>query len=326
MAAMLSDAIRSAKAQTDAESGSAPLIRRSLDLAGRAVVFATDGSPSAVAAAHVTLALASQHHAIVHVVSVVDTRSAPVPPPLDLALAMGDAVGGSALHAEQERAVRDELSGALGQPIEWPVRTMLGTPSAAIVQEANRVGAVLIVMGLRRHGRLDRAVHDETALNVMRVAACPVLGVVEEMSDLPRRILAALDFSEGSLVALRAGHAVAGRDALLVLAYVDPMSGFLAEEGEATIHDLGVRAGFDKLARDLGDDGMSFDHVVLHTAPQQSPAQALLEYADDIGCDLITAGSVQHSRLDRWMVGSVSAELVRNGRRSVLIVPPRRRV
>jgi len=34
---------------------------------------------------------------------------------------------------------------------------------------------------------------------------------------------------------------------------------------------------------------------------------------------------VQHSRLDRWMVGSVSAELVRDGRRSVLIVPPKRR-
>jgi nucleotide-binding universal stress UspA family protein len=56
-----------------------------------------------------------------------------------------------------------------------------------------------------------------------------------------------------------------------------------------------------------------------------NPAQAILEYADEIGSDLITAGSVQHSRLDRWMVGSVSGELVRDGRRSVLVVPPRRR-
>jgi nucleotide-binding universal stress UspA family protein len=241
-------------------------------------------------------------------------------------LGMSDAIAGSPLHRDQERAVRAELSGTLGESIEWPVRIMLGTPSAAIVQEANRVGAALIIMGLRRHGRLDRAVHDETALNVMRVAACPVLGVVAEMSELPRRILVALDFSEGSLVALRAGHAIAGRDALLVLAYVDPMNGLLAEEGEATIHDLGVRAGFDKLTRELGDDGVTFDHVVLHSAPPQGPAQAILEYADDVGSDLITAGSVQHSRLDRWMVGSVSAELVRNGRRSVLIVPPRHRV
>ena len=319
------DAARQVSGQRDEESG-AGLSRRPLELAGRAVVLATDGSPSAAAAAGVAYALAHQHDAKVHVVNVVDSRSAPMPPPLDLAIAMGDAIGGSEVHREQERAVRDELSGTLGASIDWPVRIMLGTPSSAIVQEANRVGAALIIVGLRRHGRLDRVVHDETALNVMRVAGCPVLGVVAEQQDLPRRILAAVDFSEGSLVALRAGRAVAGENAVLVLAYVNPMNGFLADEGEATIHDLGVQAGFVKLASELGDDDVEFDHVVLHTAPPQSPAQALLEYADDIGCDLITAGSVQHSRLDRWMVGSVSGELVRNGRRSVLIVPPRRRL
>jgi nucleotide-binding universal stress UspA family protein len=197
--------------------------------------------PAAAAAARVAHALAEQHHAIINVVNVVDSRSAPMPPPLDLALAMGDAIGGDELHREQERAVRDKLSATLDAPIDWPVRIMLGTPSSAIVQEANRLGAVLIVVGLRRHGRLDRVVNDETAINVMRVAGCPVLGVVAEQHDLPRRILAAVDFSEGSLVALRAGRAVAGENAVLVLAYVNPMNGFLADEGEATIHDLGCR-------------------------------------------------------------------------------------
>ena len=324
MSTTMSDATRVTNASGD-ETGTAPLIRRPLELNGRAVLLATDGSPCAVAAARVAYALAKAHHAVVHVVSVVDTRSAPIPPPLDIALGMGDALAGTELHREQERSVRAELSGALNDPVEWPVRIMLGTPSAAIVQQAHHVGAALIVVGLRRHGRLDRAVHDETALNVMRAATCPVLGVVAEMSELPRRVLAAIDFSEGSLVALRAGRAIAGDGATLVLAYVNPLNGFLADEGEATIHDLGVQAGFAKLVHELGENGVRFDHVVLHNAPPQSPAQALLEYADEVGSDLITAGSVQHSRLDRWMVGSVSAELVRNGRRSVLIVPPRRR-
>jgi nucleotide-binding universal stress UspA family protein len=324
MSTTMSDATRVTNASGD-ETGTAPLIRRPLELNGRAVLLATDGSPCAVAAARVAYALAKAHHAVVHVVSVVDTRSAPIPPPLDIALGMGDALAGTELHREQERSVRAELSGALNDPVEWPVRIMLGTPSAAIVQQAHHLGAALIVLGLRRHGRLDRAVHDETALNVMRAATCPVLGVVAEMSELPRRVLAAIDFSEGSLVALRAGRAIAGDGATLVLAYVNPLNGFLADEGEATIHDLGVQAGFAKLVHELGENGVRFDHVVLHNAPPQSPAQALLEYADEVGSDVITAGSVQHSRLDRWMVGSVSAELVRNGRRSVLIVPPRRR-
>jgi nucleotide-binding universal stress UspA family protein len=311
-------------ARGDQLLGASPLVRRPLDLTGRAVLLATDGSPSAVAAARVAHALATQHHALVHVVSVVDTRPAPMPPPLDIALAMDDAIGGSEVHRENERAVRAELSGALGEPVAWPIRIMLGTPASAIVQEARHVGAVLTVVGLRRHSRLDRAVHDETALNVMRNAACPVLGVVADQSDLPRRILSAIDFSEGSLVALRAGRAVAAPNATLVLAYVQPTSNFLADEGEAVIHELGVQTGFEKLARDVAGEGITFDHVVLHHAPPQSVGQALLEYADVARCELITAGSVQHSRIDRWMVGSVSTEVVRDGRRSVLIVPPRR--
>ena len=315
--------------ESDALSGASPigspLVRRPLDLHGRAVLLATDGSPSAVAAARVTYALAGRCGADVHVLSVVDTRSAPMPPPLDLALAMGDAIGGGELHREQERSVRAELSGALGDPIEWPVHVRLGTPATAIVREAQQLDAALIVVGLRRHGRLERVVQDETALNVMRAAACPVLGVAPEMADLPRRVLAAVDFSEGSLVALGAGRAVAGDGALFVLAYVNALSGFLGDEGEATIHDMGVQAGFAKLAHALGQKGVKFDHVVLHNAPPQTPGQALLEYAEEVGSDLITAGSVQHSRIDRWMVGSVSTELVRNGRRSVLVVPPRRR-
>jgi len=324
MSATMSNSTNAPITPLDQLTGSTPLIRRPLELQGRSVLLATDGSPSAVAAAHVAHALATEHHAVVHVVSVVDTHAAPIPPPLDVALGMGDAIAGTELHREQEASVRAELSATLGGPIAWPVRTMLGTPAAAILKEAHRIGAALIIVGLRRHGRLIRALNDETALSVMRAAACPVLGVVAEMTELPRRLLAAVDFSAGSLAALRAGRAVAGPDATVVLAYVNAMNGFLLDEGQATIHRLGVDAGFAKLARELSDDGVTFDRVVLHHGPPQSPAQALLECADEVRADLITAGSVQHGRLDRWMVGSVSTELVRDGRRSVLIVPPRR--
>jgi nucleotide-binding universal stress UspA family protein len=296
-----------------------------LDLAGRAVLLAADGSPGAVAAARIAHELAEKYHAAIHVVSVVDTRSAPIPPALYVALEVGNAVVGSEVHREQERSVRAEVARAIDATIDWPVRVMLGTPAASIVQEANRLGAVLVLVGLRRHGRLARAVHDETALNVMRAASCPVLGVVAEMGRLPTRILAAIDFGEGSVLAARAAHAMVGAEAALVLAYVQPMSGFLLEEGEARIHDLGVQAGFAQLREQFEGEGVRFDDVVLHHAQSQSIGQALLEYAERIGSDLITAGSVQHSRLDRWMVGSVSGELVRDGRRSVLIVPPRRR-
>ena len=295
-----------------------------LDLAGRAVLLATDGSPCSIAAAFVAHELARKYHAVIHVISVIDPRSSLLPPPLYVAFGMGDAAPAEA-HEQQEISVRAELARAVGEEIDWPVRLMFGTPAASIVEEANHLGAALVLLGLRRHGRIDRVVHDETALNVMRTASCPVFGVVAEMDGLPSHILSAVDFGDGSVLAARAARAMVGDDPKLVLAYVQPMNGFLDDEGECRIHEMGVKAGFAKLREEFGGADVRFDHVVLHTGEQETPGQALLEYADDIGADLITAGSVQHSRLDRWMVGSVSAELVRDGRRSVLIVPPKRR-
>ena len=303
-------------------TGASTRSTRLLDLRGRAVLFATDGSPSAVAGAHVAQELARKCHAVIHVASVVDTRAAAVPPPLDLALAMGDAAVGPAIHAEQAEAVRAGLAEATGQRVDWPVSVVLGTPAAAIVKEAQRVGGVLIIVGLRRHGRLDRAVHDETALNVMRHASCPVLGVTEGTRRLPSRVLVAMDFSEASVIATRTAQSIAGEDALFVLAYVASPSTLTQEEGAAVIHDLGVRAGFARVAEDLRKDGITFDHVVLHQAVQRTTADSLLEYADGARCDLLAAGSVRRGRLERWLMGSVSSDLVRDGRHSVLIAPP----
>ena len=303
-------------------TGASTRSSRLLDLAGRAVLFASDGSPSAVAGAHIAHALARKYHAAIHVVSVVDTRGAPVPPPLDLALAMGDATFGEAVHAKQAEEVRAGLAGALGRQVDWPVRMMLGTPAGCIVKEARRIGAVLIIVGLRRHGRLDRALHDETALNVMRHASCPVLGVTEGTRSLPSRVLVAMDFSEASIIATRTAQSIAGDDTVLVLAYVAPPSTLGQEEGETAIHELGVRAGFAQVAEDLRKDCITFDHVVLHQAIKRTTAESLLEYANEVRCDLLAAGSVRRTGLDRWFMGSVSTELVRDGLRSVLIAPP----
>jgi nucleotide-binding universal stress UspA family protein len=88
------------------------------------------------------------------------------------------------------------------------------------------------------------------------------------------------------------------------------------------IRELGVAAAFAQVAEDLHQDGITFDHVVLHQAVQRSIAESLREYADVAHCDLLAAGSVRRGRLDRWLMGSVSTDLVRAGSRSVLIAPP----
>ena len=127
-----------------------------------------------------------------------------------------------------------------------------------------------------------------------------------------------------SLTASRIARAIANDDALLVLAYVPPITALLGDEGEQMIHDLGVSCAFARATRELGNDGVTFDHIVLQHDLSESTAATILRFAEKTNCDLIVAGSTRPGRIERWMVGSVSTELVRDGSRSVLIVPPRR--
>jgi len=218
--------------------------------------------------------------------------------------------------------VRAALSDATSQSIDWPIQIAMGNPAGAIVREARRLGAGLIVVGLRPHGRMARATNDETVLNVMRNAPCAVLAIVPGTTGLPSRALVALDFGESSLVAAHMASGLMRDDATLVLAYVSGSTGRPATHGASIIHALGVQAGFERTAREQARPGLTIDHVVLHHELPATPAEMLLEYAEGAHSDLLAAGSANLGRLDRWIMGSVSADLVRDARCSVLIVPP----
>lgn len=304
--------------ESSAEGKSAPF-----DLEGRTVLLAMDGSAGAAAAARVALALATARGAVVHVLHVIDSRAVPFPPALDVALAVADANRDLTTHQQEMQEVRSSLAAIAGRVIDWPIRVAIGAPSATIVDEAQRIDAALVIVGLHKYGRIDRALNNETALNVIRRCSCPVLGIVPGTTDLPIHILVATDFSPVSMAATRAARAIADRHAAFVLGYVPPITALLGDEGEKTIHDLGVRAAFAQASRQLGEEGLAFDHVVLQHDLTFSTAATLLRHAEKTSCDLIAAGSARLSRLERWMIGSVSTELVRDGSRSVLIVPPR---
>lgn len=291
-------------------------------LDGATVLLASDGSPPSAAAARVAEQIALRHHAVVRVLGVMDTRSAPIPPPLDLALGIADAVIGPDVHHEQQVAIRTDVGSALGHPVDWRAELAFGAPADEIAREAERLHSALVVMGLRRHGLLDRAVHDETTLGVMRHARCPVLGVTAESAGLPRRVLVAMDFSRASVRAALAAAELLADGGTLTLAYVQTMIPYPPDGGEGVIHALGLEAAFALIAEQVESGSKGVDHVVLHHTRPASIASLLLDYADGAGIEMVGAGSARHGRVDRLLLGSVSAELARNGRFSTLIVPP----
>lgn len=294
-------------------------------LAGGATVLllAVDRTSAGDSAARVALALAERRGARVHVLTVVDTRPAPVPPPLDLAIAVADDAYGATVHEEQKRELRIALSTTLDRSIDWPVEVKLGTPSRVIVEEARRLGASLVVLGLRRHRAVERTLNDETALDVMRAAPCPVLGVTPGTTDLPRRIVVGVDFSGASLAAARAARALLADGGTIDLAYVaPPAESFLPGDGERVIHELGVGAAFDSFARELAAPGLTIERAVLQHRPGQSVCRILMDHADETPTDLIALGSVRQGRIERWILGSVTTDVARDGSYTVLVVPP----
>lgn len=294
-----------------------------LALRGRRVLLATDGLPSSDAATRVAYDLAREHGALVEMLHVVDTRPAPIPPPLDVMLAAADDASRARTHDDQVRALRWRVGHVVDAPIDWDARILLGTPARTIVREAERTDAALIVMGLRRYGKMDRIVNDETTIATVRAASCPVLAVASDNEGLPTRILSAMDFSEPSVQAARVATSVMRGRGRMTMAYVPPLHGYDPDDGARLISELGISAAFERYAYELRSESCRVDHVVLHHEVRQSIAATLLDYADSIHAGMIAVGNVSHGLMERWLLGSVSQDLLRDGRHTILVAPSR---
>ncbi len=298
-------------------------------LRGRPVLLATDGSAASRAAARVVDALARARGAVPHAVHAVDAAALPVPSPVPTLLAAADALIGPGVHEPDVRALRAGLAAVVGRTIDWPVHVALGAPAGVVARTAARIGAALVVMGIRRHGVLDRVTGDETTLHVMRDGACPVLGVTPALDGLPRCIVVGVDFSPASVRAAGVALDVLDPQGTLVLAYVEPvwLRPGVPDDGEDVVYALGVQAGFDRLVTDLvAPAGVTVRRVLVEGGSGRGVADELRAVAAEHRADAIAVGSHRYDWLDRALLGSVTTELARDGRHALLVVPPPPRV
>ena len=316
---------RGAGAEWPAETSLGEQLQR-----GRLLVAVT-GGPDTTAPVMVAAALERRHGTDVSAIQVIDISDAALPTPLPSAFTLARDLIGDAPYAEDVQARRRQFTELLGEPTEWPVHIALGTPAPEILRYGEAHGVALIVMGLRHHGMVDRVFRDETTLTVARRAHTAVLGVVPSLRGLPRTAVVGVDFGPASIRAARAALGVLARPTpgapvSLRLVYVNPYADGEGREeaaGEALIRRLGVAAAFEQLLRELD---ASPDVMVDWTVLYGQPGSELLAFATDCSADLIAVGSLRHERVERWIVGSVTTEVVRDGRCSVLVIPPARAI
>ena len=282
------------------------------------VVLAADGTPAARAAANIASALAARWHVRPHVVTVLP------PPPVPAEPMITAAAWQPYLADELRTEVDHQLAACSSDASNWAREVGVGTPATEIVRIAESRSADLIILGLRSHALLDRVFRDETALSVMRHATAPVLAVTPLMTQLPRRIAVAIDFSRASITAARAALRLLDDGGSLLLVYVEPPIEPFAEmaEGYGVIYAQGVAAAFARLRSELAANAnVDIETVVLHG----NVAPELLSFSARADVDVLAVGSQRHSIAHRAFVGSVTSALARAGSRSLLVVPPGRR-
>lgn len=229
---------------------------------------------------------------------------------------------------QQVEALRESIQRqvveVVGTALEWPIRIEVGSPAPTIVRVAAETGATLIALGHGKHEPLERWFGTETARSVVQLAHVPVLAVPGAATALPRKALVAVDFSNFSREAAFAALDLVADEAEVHLVHVS-WTADSAREPESMqewvqTYSAGAIVRLEELADELRDRRSVHVRTRLISG---DPARALLALAEEIGAELIAAGSHGHGFFGRLILGSVSTRLLRGARCSMLIVPSR---
>lgn len=278
-----------------------------------ALLIATDGTPQSDAAIVLARLLPLGDQGEVRVLTVVDRASIPwgtVEPSVVMEYERG-------LRLDAQTRAKAQLD-QLGDK-NWTIEVRSGDPATTIAMLAKESRSRIVVVGLGGHGVAARFFGNETALRLMRVSQVPVLAVDSKLRELPRRIVAAVDFSEASIEAARLALEIAAPGAIMTLVHVVPWErkNYISEHWFRE-HEADVAAQLTRVTGWLGPGSKCRIHQKILYG---NPGPALVACAEELDADLVVAGTHGRGILGRMMGGKTVAKLVRGARRSVLVLP-----
>lgn len=196
-----------------------------------------------------------------------------------------------------------------------------------ILATAEIAAADLIVMGPHR-ARLTDVFVGTTVERVVRRSVRPLLVAVDVPIGHHRGTLLALDFDEASKFAARRALAMGVFDHTSVIvmhAFDAPAAGMMkrammsSSEVESYVNDE-ERTAIGKLANMRDELALPSTSQIV-AAMMGSPARTIREAARDSDVDLIVLGTNQRKGFERVLIGSVTADVIRDAHCDVLIIP-----
>lgn len=198
----------------------------------------------------------------------------------------------------------------------WTTEIKFGDPAAVLTRLAKARRARVLIMGRRTHGRVDQLLGDDTLFNVIRLSDTPVLVTGGVMSEAPRVITVAVDFSDLSIAAARVALELSPTAGLAYLLHVRPRTDMLA--GLANEYGSSVERGFERMIAELDDrTGARLDTVELTGVP----AREIVDFAESSRSHLLAIGSYQRGLFRRLAGGTMALRLLRAAPCPILIVP-----
>jgi nucleotide-binding universal stress UspA family protein len=289
-------------------------VERERVVQGGPLLVAVDGSRSAGAALRFAGALARNEGKRVEALFVENSVT-------DIE---GITIGASALREEpcafesQLERVRQQACAFLPGD-DWAMRVEFGRVAPMVARAAAESDASMIIVGLSSHHPARRTFIESLASRVIRYADVPVVAVEARTRQLPRTIVAGVDFGESSVRAACAAAMVLASPGKLVLAHVPlPTNAYATRVERSVVFEAGIRDGFRRLERELQREGLTVVTRIL----EGRPGEALLRLAHDEHAELIAVGSHGPRLIERVLIGSVPLQLLRAADCSILLAPP----
>lgn len=278
------------------------------------VLLAIDATSDAAPAVQAAQLLAQRLNVPLRVVACVEPW-----PPYGAAAGMGPIiVPDEEIRQAREQVIRRYLTKAIGEiPSTLEVRE--GRTASEFRRYAREIDATIIVMPAAPHRLFGRSVAGIRAAEVLRGAVCPVLSVPPTFTELPRLLVAAVDFSPASIRAAQLALLVAADDAKLVLVHVAPDSAVARARGAREIGDK-TRPSFDRLIEQLSPFAPA--NMLIETRELRGEVvQQLLEHANWLGAQLVAVGTEGPGLVERMFIGSTAASVLHLARCTVLASP-----
>jgi nucleotide-binding universal stress UspA family protein len=285
------------------------------------VVLATDGASSNGAVVVAARLIASRLDLPLEVVSVLEPT--PIYTAVPEVVVQSDPAIDEVRGEARETMVSDYVGRFSGGATPPHVNVRFGGVVAEISRFARDVSATMLVMGSAPHRRFRHVASGDRAAQLLHSAGCPVFSVPPTFSELPRVVVAAVDFGPPSVRAAQAATLLTNRDGTLVLTHVLPPHRRPAARsaGEPTESIDDAQAMLDRLCEELHTCtpvGVKVETRLI----ADDAVNGILGTADQLDADLIAIGTHGRSVIARLLLGSVAQSVLHRTGRPVLASPP----